>query len=124
MSSAAVPSSASAPGGRSLVGGLSTTRVRVSSWQGTDGVALIGPGRASMLPSAHDIDKVVARLAQRGVQRAVTPALSHRDAQPFLRAGFTIHEQLHLLALDLRNGPEHRSHGFTSALPEGYELRA
>jgi ribosomal protein S18 acetylase RimI-like enzyme len=66
---------------------------------------------------------VVNQLGDRGVRRAVTPALSIRDAQPFLRAGFTIHEQLHLLGLDLRNGRDHRSHGFAQALPPGYELR-
>ncbi len=76
-----------------------------------------------MLPSAHEITEVVDRLVERHIGRAVTPALSYRDAQPFLRAGFTIHEQLHLLALDLGHGPDHRSHRIASPLPPGYELR-
>jgi GNAT superfamily N-acetyltransferase len=75
-----------------------------------------------MLPSAHDITKVTDRLRGRGIARAVTPALSHRDAQPFLRASFTIHEQLHLLALDLRTSPGHHSYR-AWALPDGHELR-
>jgi GNAT superfamily N-acetyltransferase len=76
-----------------------------------------------MLPSSHDVTSVVDHLIERGVDRAVTPALSYRDAQPFLKAGFTIHEQLHLLALDLRHGPDHRSRRIASRLPAGYELR-
>ncbi len=76
-----------------------------------------------MLPSAEELSQVAERLTERGIRRAVTPALSRRDAQPFLTAGFTIHEQLHLLALDLRRGPEHRSHRFSPSLPEGHELR-
>ncbi len=76
-----------------------------------------------MLPAHHDIEKVVHRLNHRGVRRAVTPALSFRDAQPFLRAGFTIHEQLHLLALDLRNEPDHGSHRLSSRLPQGFEIK-
>lgn len=76
-----------------------------------------------MLPSPAELIEVSQKLLDRGVRRAVTPALSLRDAQPFLRAGFTIHEQLHLLGLDLRRGPDHRSHRFSPALPEGYELR-
>ncbi len=97
--------------------------MRVSSWQGGQGVALVGPGRVSMLPSANDLQLVVNRMVERGVQRAVTPALSIRDAQPFLSAGFTIHEQLHLLALDLREMNHHRSHNFVGPMPEGYQIR-
>jgi len=76
-----------------------------------------------MLPSPNDIVSVVNQLDSRGVQRAVTPALSLRDAQPFLNAGFTIHEQLHLLSLDLRLQPGHRSHSFATSMPDGYEIR-
>ncbi len=76
-----------------------------------------------MLPGPADLIEVTDRLGSRGIRRAVTPALSHRDAQPFLRAGFTIHEQLHLLALNLRQAENHRSQKFASDLPEGFELR-
>ncbi len=76
-----------------------------------------------MLPSPDELAGICQKLLDRGIPRAVTPALSLRDAQPFLTAGFTIHEQLHLLGLDLRFGPNHRSHRFSPPLPEGYELR-
>jgi ribosomal protein S18 acetylase RimI-like enzyme len=49
----------------------------------------------------------------------VTPALSHRDAQPFLTAGFTVHEHLHLLGFDLRPGLE----PLAAPVPERYTLR-
>ncbi|NNF54470.1 MAG: GNAT family N-acetyltransferase [Acidimicrobiales bacterium] len=121
MSSAAVPNPATPVSRGISVTGLGNSRVRVSNWQGDQGVALVGPGRASLLPSIHDLHKVLDRLSKRGVARAVTPALSQRDAKPFLQAGFTTHEHLHLLAFDLRNGP----HGPALAppLPDGFQLR-
>ena len=77
-----------------------------------------------MLPSIHDLRKVLDRLTESGVIRAVTPALSQRDAQPFLRAGFTTHEHLHLLAFDLRTGGPFGIATVAKTLPAGYQIRA
>lgn len=75
-----------------------------------------------MLPSVHDLRNVLDRLTKRGVIRAVTPALSQRDAQPFLQAGFTTHEHLHLLAFDLRTGGNHGA--VAESLPDGFQIRS
>lgn len=48
----------------------------------------------------------IERLQRSGVHAAVTPALNHHDAQAFLEAGFSLHENLHLLACVLTEPPE------------------
>lgn len=44
-------------------------------------------------------------LDERGVERAVTPALDRFDSQPFLDAGFHLLERLHLLSRPLLDEP-------------------
>lgn len=68
-------------------------------------VALVGPARHGRGPRAADVADCVARLDQWGVERAVTPALSLLDAQPFLEGGFRLLERLHLLSRPLLNQP-------------------
>ena len=57
-------------------------------------------------PGSSDIIHELDLLAERGVQRVLTGALHHGELGPFLDAGFTVHEQLHLLRHDLRRIPE------------------
>ncbi len=75
-----------------------------------------------MLPSADELGGVLTGLANRGFPRAVTPALSHRDAQPFLTAGFTVHEHLHLLGFDLRPSRQN-AEPFAAPLPDRFTMR-
>ena len=66
-------------------------------------VALVGPARHGRGPRAADVADCAARLDSWGVERAVTPALSLLDAQPFLAGGFRLLERLHLLSRPLLN---------------------
>lgn len=53
----------------------------------------------------NDVVECLEQLDAWGVERAVTPALSHLDAQPFLEGGFRLLERLHLLSRPLYNQP-------------------
>lgn len=74
-------------------------------WQGDRLVALIGPARHGRGPRTADVAACVEQLDRWGVQRAVTPALSIMDSQPFLDAGFRLLERLHLLSRPLYSRP-------------------
>ncbi len=84
-------------------------------WQGDRYTALVAPGRAGRPPSSLDVHRCLEQMRHRGVEVAVTPALSSFDAQPFVSAGFRVLEHLHLLAyrLDRRD-----DHAFLSAHDE------
>lgn len=82
----------------SLAPRMAMRRVRIAPWQGDPYVALVGPVRAGRQPSAGDILTCIAELEARGVYRAVTPALSPYEAEPFFQAGFQLFERLHLLS--------------------------
>ncbi|MEZ5341145.1 MAG: GNAT family N-acetyltransferase [Acidimicrobiales bacterium] len=77
--------------------------LRVATWQGADGVALVGPARNGRMPDADTLVACVNTLAEQGITKAVTPALAAYDCVPFVRAGFELYERLHLLSrrLDL-----------------------
>jgi len=57
-------------------------------------------------PSADFVRRCLAVLADRGFSRVVTGALSPHEQAGFLAAGFTVAEQLHLLAHDLADLPD------------------
>ncbi len=86
---------------RSWTNPVSFVGLRVVPWRGDTHVALVGPRRDGRRPNPYDIAHCLDELASRGVSRAITPALGHLDAQPFLDAGFQLHENLHLLAKHL-----------------------
>lgn len=73
-------------------------RLRVAPWQGDPYVALVGPVKAGRPPTPEEIRHCVAALQKRGVDRAVTPALSPFEAETFFQAGFRLFERLHLLS--------------------------
>jgi len=89
---------------------LGGPRLRVLPWQGQSFVALVGPARAGRSPTPLTIDNCLTQISQRGVTKAVTPALSPREAQPFFQAGFELHERLHLLARDVNTEPPRPTH--------------
>lgn len=82
-----------------------TTGLRVVPWQGNKLVALVGPSRHGRAPRVNDVISCVCQLDEWGVERAVTPALSLLDAQPFLDGGFRLLERLHLLSRPLYSQP-------------------
>jgi ribosomal protein S18 acetylase RimI-like enzyme len=59
----------------------------------------------------------MAELTARGVTDAVTPALSPYEAEPFFQAGFTLHEELHLLARPLDTTPPAPTHRLKPGRP-------
>ncbi len=74
-------------------------------WQGDRLVALVGPARHGRGPRVSDVTSCIEQLDAWGVRRAVTPALSMIDSQPFIDAGFRLLERLHLLSRPLYNEP-------------------
>ena len=76
-------------------------RLRIAPWQGDRFVALMGPLRSGHGPTSADVARGLEALRQRGVPRAVTPALSPFEAEPFFQAGFQLLERLHLLSCPL-----------------------
>lgn len=98
----------------STVGGH---RLRVVPWQGQPTVALVGPARARRAPTHPEIVRCIEDLARRGVVRAVTPALSAYEAEPFFQAGFESHEELHLLARYIDEAPPAPTHRLRHGRP-------
>ncbi len=86
-------------------------RLRVAPWQGDRFVALVGPIRTGRLPNPDDIRRCLQALDQRRVGRAVTPALSPFEAEPFYQAGFELLERLHLLSAPLDQVSSERATG-------------
>ena len=101
------------------VGARPTTssRVRVSRWRGQPFIAQVSPSRSRRQTETGDVVECLATLTQRGVTKALTPALSAWDCQPFLSAGFKIHEHLHLLTRSLDEIPARSSHKTRTAMP-------
>lgn len=78
-------------------------RVRTGPWRGDRLVAYLAPTADTGPLSSGFVRHCVARLGQRGYQRVVTSALAIGEQQPFLDAGFTVEQRLHLLAHDLHD---------------------
>ncbi len=81
-------------------------RLRVGPWRGDHRVAFIAPVGDAIPPTAAMVRHACEVLLERGFERALTGALAERERTGFLGAGFAPHEQLHLLAHDLRDLPE------------------
>jgi ribosomal protein S18 acetylase RimI-like enzyme len=82
-----------------------TERVRTGPWRGDREVAFVAPLPDAPAPSAAFVRRCLAILANRGVTRVVTAALSPREQTGFLAAGFSIEEELYLLSHDLMDLP-------------------
>ena len=102
---AAFPLSKRGPGltkdRRSFSVRMARRRLRVAPWQEDPYVALIAPTGGGRAPGSDEIRQCIRALDERGVMRAVTPALSRFEAEPFFQAGFRLFERLHLLACPL-----------------------
>jgi ribosomal protein S18 acetylase RimI-like enzyme len=79
-------------------------RLRVGSWRGDATIAQVVPP-PGQLPSRGTIDRCLGELGGRGYRTALTSALTYAEQQPFLDAGFVVHERLHLLRHDLHDVP-------------------
>ncbi|MCD9624464.1 GNAT family N-acetyltransferase [Rhabdothermincola salaria] len=83
-------------------------RLRLGSWRGDDAVALLSP-TAGVAPTPGGLAEALQRVVEQGYRTVITPALTHGEQQPFLRAGFTVHERLHLLRHPLDRIPPPRT---------------
>jgi len=92
-------------------------RLRVTPWQGHAFTALVGPSRSHRPPAASELAACLEALGERGVSRAITPALSLYEAEPFFQAGFSLHEGLHLLARYIDEEPPAPTHRLRRGRP-------
>lgn len=70
-------------------------RLRIATWRGDTTTAYLTPARGR--PSTSAVDRTLGDLARTGYRTALTAALAPAEQAPFLAAGFTVHERLHLL---------------------------
>ncbi len=78
-------------------------RLRIATWRGDITTAYLTPDRGH--PSAAEIERSIDAVAAAGYRAAFTAALGPTDAAPFLGAGFSVHERLHLLARPVTDPP-------------------
>jgi ribosomal protein S18 acetylase RimI-like enzyme len=78
--------------------------MRVRPWRGAPDVAHLAPGPDGA-PGPDLVARCLDTLRERGCTRALTSALAPADARPFVDAGFSVRERLHLLAHDLDDVP-------------------
>jgi len=83
-----------------------TDRLRIGPWRGDPAVAELAPAVAGRGPGERAVLNSLELLAARGYRTVVTGALTADEQDGYLRAGFIVHERLHLLAHDLRSIPE------------------
>ena len=62
---------------------------------------MVGPRRDGRPTALPDVLQCLRAISHRGAEQAFTAAMSPRDGQPFVQAGFELHERLHLLSLRL-----------------------
>ena len=74
--------------------------IRVRSWRGDDDVAYLAVG-ADRPPPTEFVERCLETLREQGRLRVVTSALTPADSLPFVDAGFSVRERLHLLAHDM-----------------------
>lgn len=71
-------------------------RLRIGPWRGDPRMAFITP-IGGVPPSPATVDRCLELLADQGYSSVLTSALSAPEQPPFMHAGFTVHEELHLL---------------------------
>ena len=75
-------------------------RARTGPWRAGSSVALLTTVMDAPPPSREFVRRCLGLLAEQGFEKVVTGALSPEEQSGFLEAGFTVHEQLHLLVRD------------------------
>lgn len=78
---------------------------RLGPWRGREDVAYLALG-AQDPPGPEIVDRCLRTLRAKGYRSVVTNALGPADTLPFVDAGFSVHERLHLLSHDLAEIPE------------------
>jgi ribosomal protein S18 acetylase RimI-like enzyme len=78
---------------------------RLGSWRGRADVAYLSVG-ADRPPTPEIVDRCIGLLRGRGYSAVVTSALASADALPFIDAGFSVRERLHLLAHSMSDIPD------------------
>lgn len=84
-------------------------RMRVRPWRGRSDTAELSAVPAGAMVPPGLVAMAVERARTRGYVAVVTPALPAGEWRPYLDAGFTVREELHLLAHDLLDLPARRS---------------
>jgi ribosomal protein S18 acetylase RimI-like enzyme len=77
---------------------------RLAPWRGHPDIAqlVIGPDACA---TSHSVHECLEHARTSGYRSIVTGAVTDDDSAPFLEAGLTVHEHLHLLARDLTAEP-------------------
>jgi GNAT superfamily N-acetyltransferase len=88
-------------GHRILAG--ANSKLRVTPWRGDGTTAYLTPTRGR--PSLAIIEQCLSELPSAGYDSAITAALPGVEQIPFLQAGFTVLERLHLLKRTLHDIP-------------------
>lgn len=91
-------------------------RVRAGPWRGDPRIAYLVPVPGGTSLTVPFLRRCLDQLAREGYSEVLTAALSHTEQTPYLDAGFTVAQRLHLLAHDLRHVQE-------VATPSGVVLR-
>lgn len=76
-------------------------RAHLGQWRDLEGVAVITVRPGDLPPSPAFVHHCCASLRDAGFRVVVTPALSPAEVGPYIQAGFTEREQLHVLISDL-----------------------
>jgi ribosomal protein S18 acetylase RimI-like enzyme len=87
---------------------------RIAPWRGGGGAAhLVVSPDATVSSSA--VQRCVEKARASGYDSMLTSAVSPRESVPFVDAGFSVQERLHLLALDLEREPPRPARPLTKA---------
>jgi ribosomal protein S18 acetylase RimI-like enzyme len=84
-------------------GARGDSRLRIAPWRGDTTTAYLTPARGRV--TAAVLERLVVDLVDDGFRTALTPALAAPEQEPFLAAGFAVHERLHLLVRGLDDLP-------------------
>lgn len=83
-------------------------RMRVRPWRGCADTAELSVVPAGALVPPNLVVLAIERARDRGYAEVVTPALPRGEWRPYVDIGFSVREELHLLAHDLLDLPDRR----------------
>lgn len=85
---------------------LGRDRVQMGSWKSQPTVANLIPFPVGESLPVEAVHKTASEALARGYRAAYTAALTPAQAEPFVAAGFELHEELHLLRRELTSDVE------------------